>query len=126
VSHGQLHPYVRLLHMPKVQITVSVARVLREFLSEPTAGRYGYDLMQATSFPSGKLYPILARLVAIGWLVREREEVDPAEAGRPARLYYQLTRDGAETARCELAAMSEQISPPARRFGALQPEGGYA
>ncbi|MEU7957765.1 PadR family transcriptional regulator [Micromonospora humida] len=112
--------------MPKVQITVAVARVLREFLSEPTTGRYGYDLMQATSFPSGKLYPILARLVAAGWLVREREEVDPVEVGRPVRLYYRLTSSGAEAARYELAAMSEQVSLPARRFGVLRPEGGFA
>jgi PadR family transcriptional regulator PadR len=41
--------------MPEVQITIAVARVLREFLSEPSADRYGYDLMRATSFPSGKL-----------------------------------------------------------------------
>ena len=112
--------------MPKVQITVAVARVLREFLSEPTTGRYGYDLMQSTSFPSGKLYPILARLVAVGWLVREREEVDPVTAGRPARLYYRLTPDGAEAARRELATVSEQVSMPVRRFGALRPEGGFA
>jgi hypothetical protein len=54
--------------MPEVQVTVAVARVLREFLSEPSADRYGYELMRATSFPSGKLYPILTKLVRIGWL----------------------------------------------------------
>ena len=112
--------------MPGVQITVAVARVLREFLSDPTAGRYGYDLMQATSFPSGKLYPILAKLARIGWLAREREDTDPAEAGRPPRFYYRLTADGAEAARYELAVLSEQFAPTVRRPGFLQPEGGRA
>jgi len=119
-------PYVRLLHMSEVQVTVAVARVLREFLSEPSADRYGYELMRATSFPSGKLYPILAKLVRIGWLVREREGTDPAQVGRPPRFYYRLTADGVEAARYELAVLSEQLAPPARRPGSLQPEGGRA
>jgi DNA-binding PadR family transcriptional regulator len=112
--------------MSEVQITIAVARVLREFLSEPSADRYGYDLMQATSFPSGKLYPILTRLVRIGWLIREREDIDPAEAGRPARFFYRLSDDGAEAARHELAVLSQQLAPPTRRAGLLQPEGGRA
>src|SRR5215468_2879080 len=99
--------------MPGVQITIAVARVLREFLSDPSADRYGYDLMQATSFPSGKLYPILAKLARIGWLVREWESTDPAEVGRPPRFYYRLTADGVEAARYELAVLSEQVAPPA-------------
>ena len=98
--------------MTKVQVTVGVARVLREFLSEPSADRYGYDLMQATSFSSGKLYPILARLVGEGWLSREREDIDPVRAAGPARRYYRLTAEGAESARRELAALSMQLAPP--------------
>ena len=71
--------------MPRTRYPIAVARVLREFLSEPSANRYGYDLMRATSFPSGKLYPILTKLVRLGWLNREREDTDPAEVGRPRR-----------------------------------------
>jgi len=112
--------------MPEVRITVAVARILREFLSEPSADRYGYDLMRATSFPSGKLYPILAKLVRIGWLIREREETDPSEAGRPPRFYYRLSTDGVEAARYELALLSEQLAPPTKVPGFLQPEGGRA
>ena len=110
--------------MPEVQITVAVARVLREFLSEPSADRYGYDLMRATSFPSGKLYPILAKLVRIGWLVREREHTDPASIGRPSRCYYRLTGDGVEAARYELAVLTEQLALPTRISTSLQPAGG--
>jgi DNA-binding PadR family transcriptional regulator len=112
--------------MSEVQITVAVARVLREFLSEPSANRYGYDLMRATSFPSGKLYPILARLVRIGWLVCEREDSDPAEAGRPSRFYYRLSADGVEAARYQLAVLDEQLAPLTRSRGTLQPQVGQA
>jgi PadR family transcriptional regulator, regulatory protein PadR len=109
------------LHMPKVQITVAVARILREFLTDPSADRYGYDLMRATKFPSGKLYPILAKLVRIGWLVRECEGTDRAGIGRPQRFYYRLSSDGVEAARYELAVLSEQFASPAPGPGLLQP-----
>lgn len=112
--------------MLEVRITLAVARVLREFLSEPTEGRYGYDLMQATTFPSGKLYPILTKLVRMGWLLRVKEDADPAQVGRPSRFYYRLTPDGVESARYELAALSQQLAPPARTPGLLRPEGGRA
>jgi DNA-binding PadR family transcriptional regulator len=43
-------------------MTGSQERVLRVFLDDPTAPRYGYDLMKAAALPSGTLYPMLARL----------------------------------------------------------------
>lgn len=106
-------------------MTVAVAKVLRILLEDPSRPRYGYELMQVTGFPSGKLYPIMARLQAAGWLTKEQEDIDPSAAGRPARRMYRLTRDGAEVARVELAALSEQLRPPAAHgHGALLPEGG--
>jgi PadR family transcriptional regulator len=105
-------PYVKLLLMPVVRMTLAVARVLREFLSDPAQPRYGYELMNCTQFPSGKLYPVLARLVEAGWLVREREEIDAAQAGRPARYFYRLTEEGAVAAERELSGLSEQLAPP--------------
>jgi PadR family transcriptional regulator, regulatory protein PadR len=105
-----------------VRITVAVARVLREFLADVSQSRYGYDLMQATGFASGKLYPVLARLQHAGWLIRSPEEVDTSEAGRPARYMYRLSPEGAERARQELAALSAQLSVPAQRR--LRPQTG--
>ena len=52
---------------------------------------YGMELMDAAAAPSGTLYPILARYRDYGWLTAEREDIDPTEAGRPARTYYRLT-----------------------------------
>lgn len=93
-------------------MTLAVARVLREFLADLSRPRYGYELMKLTKFPSGKLYPVLSRLVDAGWLIREREDIDASEAGRPARYMYRLSEEGAVAAQHELAGLSEQLAPP--------------
>jgi PadR family transcriptional regulator, regulatory protein PadR len=111
--------------MQEVRMTLTVARVLREFLTEPSQPRYGYDLMHKTGFPSGKLYPVLGKLVIAGWLVREEERIDPASEGRPARRMYRLSERGMEAARYELAVLSQEIAPPGRP-GRLRTEGGRA
>ena len=92
-------PYVSILHMEDVRVTVAVAAVLSQFLEDAAQPRYGYDLMRSTGFASGKLYPILFRLERAGWLTRELEDCDPAEQGRPRRRMYRLTPDGARGAR---------------------------
>ena len=107
-------------------MTLTIARVLREFLTDPLQSRYGYDLMQATGFPSGKLYPVLGKLVNAGWLLREEEQIDPAREGRPARRIYRLSESGIESARHELAVLSQQITPPSGAPGRLRTEGGLA
>jgi DNA-binding PadR family transcriptional regulator len=112
--------------MSALRVTVAVATVLRVFLDEPSQPRYGYELMKLTGFPSGKLYPILARLQRVGWLTREREEVDPAAAGRPVRRLYRLTPDGVQAARGELAALSEKLHLASAPVDPLRPEGRYA
>ena len=88
-----------------------VARVLSEFLSDLDRPRYGYDLIEATGYPSGKIYPILGRLTDAGWLIRQREDIDPAAAGRPARFTYRLSQEAAVAARRELGMIAVQLSP---------------
>lgn len=103
---------------PSIRMTVAVAAVLAVFLEDPATDRYGLDLMRATGRPSGTLYPILVRLQRAGWVRAEWEDVDVAEAGRPARRYYRLTPDGVVAARAELAALSAQlhrVSSPSTR-----------
>jgi PadR family transcriptional regulator, regulatory protein PadR len=87
-----------------VKMTVPLQRVLRAFLEDPAAPRYGYDLMKAASLKSGTLYPLLGRLeeqklVTSGW------ETPQHEGQRPRR-YYQLTGEGVRVARLELARVS--------------------
>jgi DNA-binding PadR family transcriptional regulator len=103
-------------------MTIAVAAVLRIFLEDVAQPRYGYELMRLTGYESGKLYPILARLQRAGWLVKEQEDINPAEAGRPARRLYRLSPVGIQAARYELAAVDEQLrrAGPATR---LRPEG---
>jgi PadR family transcriptional regulator PadR len=113
-------PYVRIVLILQLRVTLAVAQVLREFLADASKPRYGYDIMTATGFPSGKIYPILARLRRAGWLVREQEDIDPSQTGRPARTLYRLSEQGAEAARSELARLSEQFAP--RRIDSTSPQ----
>ena len=94
--------------MSAVQVTVAVATLLRLFLDDPTASRYGYELMRATGFASGKLYPILARLEKAGWLVR----LEPASdsSGGPPRVGYTLAPDAVATVRAELSEVTGAVS----------------
>lgn len=101
--------------MHGVNITTTVAAVLRAFLDDLSQPRYGVELMQRTGLPSGTLYPILARLERAGWLTSHREDIDPATEGRPARRFYRISNHGAQAARIELAALSDQLRPPALR-----------
>jgi PadR family transcriptional regulator PadR len=110
----------------EVRMTIAVATVLRIFLNDVSEPRYGYELMRLTGFPSGKLYPILARLQRAGWLIREQEQIDPGAAGRPARRLYRLSSAGIQAARQELAALNEKLRPTSELLGGLQPKVGRA
>lgn len=107
-----------------VQITMTVAKVLRAFLDDPGEPRYGFELMKLTGLASGTLYPILARLESAGWLASGREEIDPAAECRPPRRMYRISAYGVQAARTELAALSAELRPPAPARRRLSPEGG--
>jgi PadR family transcriptional regulator, regulatory protein PadR len=95
--------------MTAVKLTGPLERVLRAFLADPAAPRYGYDLMKAARLPSGTLYPMLARLQDEGLVSSEwesRPDSGPDAGGRPPRKYYKLTGEGARVARLELAHAS--------------------
>ncbi|GAA3398659.1 PadR family transcriptional regulator [Cryptosporangium minutisporangium] len=100
--------------MDDLRVTVAVAAVLAAFLQDPTADRYGLELMEGSGLPSGTLYPILTRLQRAGWAETHWEEIDPVEAGRPARRYYRLTADGVERARNALAVLHARTGSAAR------------
>ena len=112
--------------MQSVRVTLAVATLLSAFLEDPAEPRYGYELMCQTGFPSGKLYPILARLEAAGWLVKQLEHIDPAAAGRPARRHYRLSGDGVAAARRELELVNVRLQPGPRMGLAPRPVAGTA
>jgi PadR family transcriptional regulator, regulatory protein PadR len=93
-------------------MTVPTARVLATLLTDPTADRYGLELIRLTGIPSGSLYPILYRLQEHGWLDAHWEAIDPVTEGRPARRFYRLTPEGVERARVALAELRAQTTVP--------------
>ncbi|MGW5003114.1 PadR family transcriptional regulator [Streptomyces hydrogenans] len=95
-----------------MKVTPTTARLLRVFLEDPQAPWYGMQLMKQARLSSGSLYPILARLERAGWIDGKTEDIDPQEAGRPARRYYTMTGEGVRAARLELAELSEQFRVP--------------
>lgn len=85
-------------------MTPQLERVLRVFLEDVAAPRYGYELMKAAKLASGTLYPILTRLQDEGLVASHWET--PSEDSRRPRRYYRLTGDGVQAARLELAQLS--------------------
>jgi DNA-binding PadR family transcriptional regulator len=105
-------------------MTGALERLLRVFLADPQAERYGYDLMKAAKLPSGTLYPMLARLLAEGLVTSEWEAPRGDAGGRPPRKFYRLTGEGARIARLELAQAAAESRRPVH--GTLRPALGGA
>lgn len=84
------------------RITIATRLVLRELLSAGKEGTYGREIVRATELKSGTVHPVLVKLARAGWLTSSREDIDPHEEGRPPRMYYRLTEEGAEQAKAAL------------------------
>jgi len=84
-------------------MTLTTQLVLHAFLRDPAQEMYGLEICAGAGLPSGTVHPILARLEGLRWLESRWEEIDPSQAGRPARRYYRLTTSGAEGAHEALA-----------------------
>ena len=57
--------------------------------------RFGFDIMEVTSLPSGTIYPALRRLEAMELVRSDWEDEQRAhQKGRPRRRYYELTAAG--------------------------------
>jgi PadR family transcriptional regulator PadR len=83
--------------------------VAMAIMSDPSGRHWGYDLTQKSGVRSGVLYPILARMLAEGW-VSDGWEAPGTTGGRPPRRYYQLTDEGKR----ELGAILAQARSDAR------------
>lgn len=81
-------------------------------MSDPSGRHWGYALMQESGVRSGVLYPILARMLADGWL-SDGWENPATTGGRPPRRYYELTEKGKH----ELGALLLQARSEARFRG---------
>jgi DNA-binding PadR family transcriptional regulator len=90
---------------------------LQAFVEDPGEPRYELELAKRTGLKSGTVYPALGRLEKEGWLTSRLEDVDPAQAGRPARRIYTITGLGLERAaesaqrvRATLPALRERLA----------------
>lgn len=109
-----------------VRVTAAVARILAIFLEDPDEPRYGFDLMERTSLPSGSLYPILIRLERAGWIIGDREEIDSSAEGRPPRRYFRLTAEGYPAAQQRVSQLHERLTVPPRARTRPNWQGGTA
>jgi DNA-binding PadR family transcriptional regulator len=83
-----------------------------------TGGVFGSEIMDGADLRSGTVYPILAKLEEIGWVVGDWEDQAVAAAQkRPPRRYYRLTGLGETSAR-EYCAPRESRRARLRAAGA--------
>ena len=79
---------------------------------------YGFDIIDITGMPGGTVYPALRRLQEAGYLVSRWEKQSIAQAQpRPARKYYDLTREGQQALgeAVKRYRLLEQTQPDKRR-----------
>lgn len=100
-------------------MTSAVQLTLRALLAVPGRELYGLELVKATGFASGTIYPVLARLEDAGWISSRVEDIDPVANGRPRRRYYKLTEFGIRQARIEAERNRKRLD--ALRVYELQP-----
>lgn len=86
---------------PLSRITPATLDVLAVLLQSSEA-TWGLAVIKASGRPAGSVYPILERLERAGW-VRSEWGDEPERPG-PRRRYYELSADGAQTARALIAA----------------------
>lgn len=107
--------------MPR--ITPQTAAVLAALLDRPEA--WGFELSRETGLKAGTIYPILARLVAAGWVADRWEEPEVGQgSGRPPRRYYRLTTTGRARAVHVTAAGTTASESAADRAPGARPEPG--
>lgn len=87
--------------------------VLECLLDDPTREWSGVELSRANGVRAGAVYPVLARLEAVGWL-QSRWAV--AAPGAPARRVYRFGASGAAEARRALAYVPGEPAS-GRRWG---------
>lgn len=94
--------------------TRAVVRILMEFIGDVTDDQYGFKLMKKTDFSSAKVYQILARLTAAGWIDRFDDPSATPESGGPPRITYRLRPEAVPAARRLVREAREEFAPPRR------------
>ena len=78
--------------LPRFNITYPTTLVLHAIAG---GARYGFDIADRTGLQTGTVYPALRRLESLGFVRSSWEaEKQARREQRPARRYYEITRDG--------------------------------
>jgi PadR family transcriptional regulator PadR len=93
--------------MTSLRLTTQTLKVLSAMSDDPSVEWYGLKLSKRSGLKPGTIYPILGRLLDIGWVERRWEDIDPGVEGRPRRRLYRLTGVGAPAA-CQ--ALDEHLA----------------
>lgn len=96
--------------MYDVELTLKSARIVRVLLEDPAHPRYGMEISRYARVGVGTLYPALAKLTRAGWLIRSKEDIDPAKEGRPRRVLYRLAPEAVPVARVKLDEIREGLA----------------
>jgi DNA-binding MarR family transcriptional regulator len=99
------------------QPTIAVLEVLLAATDDQPA--WGLSICMDADLGSGTVYPILDRLLRVGW-VESREETRP-HPGRPARRYYELTGSGRAAVQVALTARRNRMHRWAPAQGGARP-----
>ena len=99
----------------KPKMTPTTLDVLEVLLSGDKE-LYGLKIAQTTGVTSGTVYPILARLEAVGWVEGHWESTESTDRG-PRRKFYRLTPTGLQEARTAVDARdAKRRSAAAKRL----------
>ena len=86
-------------------------------MQDPNGRHWGYNLGKESGVKSGVLYPMLTRMLALGWLVDGWEDHNGLK-GRPPRRYYELTDLGRTKLADAVPSQIERATPArAKRLG---------
>jgi len=101
-------------------MTGATEAVLGALVARPAGDHHGAGLHSDTGLPTGRIYPVLARLETLQWLDSGWDEPTSSEQGWPRRRWYRLSEQGLAMARGALASARSTSSV---RVGRLRPAG---
>lgn len=85
---------------PGINLNPNALTILRALLDTDPVARFGNELCHATGLKYATIYPVMRRLITIGWVVGSWEDPEVSvAAGRPRRRYYSYAPGAAAIAR---------------------------
>lgn len=77
-----------------MRATNNILRILSALSQDRQGQHYALQLSKDARVNVGTVYAVLDRLETAKYVNSSLEAIDPAQAGRPQRRYYQITQSG--------------------------------